>query len=130
MAKRGPPKTPTATLKARDSWRARQRGDKSLEPQSVTPPKWLTEAGRKEWDRMVPDLDANKVLRAEDATALGLLSELLATFIEKRLLRDYDRVVKMLQQFGMTPASRADLPTPKEETKTSGPTTASFIKMG
>ena len=136
----GPPKTPTAILKMRGSWRARVRKD---EPQPAKgaprPPGWLDREARAEWRRIVPELDKVGIIAIVDRAALAILCQSWADYYAARrevetqgwtvttpagLIRRnpmvavmnqaYERWRKMALQFGMTPSARAGLARPKE----------------
>ena len=72
MGKRGPPRTPTATLEARGSWRAKRNPrEPRPEPGRPTRPQWLKGDAKKLWDRLVPQLEAMHVIAAIDREALA-----------------------------------------------------------
>lgn len=67
MGSRGPQPTPTAILKARGSWLVRGRKDEP-EPELGRPrcPSWLTAEAKRKWKRLVPKLEAMRVLAEVD----------------------------------------------------------------
>ena len=71
MGKRGPPKTPTATLKARGSWHANDRNDPDLSMALPNCPDWLKGAGREHWFALLPLMAAGGILRQTDGPALA-----------------------------------------------------------
>ena len=130
----GPPKTPTAILAARNSWRVRHRKQEPLpETQAPEPPHTLSEAAATHWDTLVAaliELDvvsaADGVALAEFAEAMAEVQELTAEITEKgRVVPGYragslianplcsllnqarGRVLKWSREFGLTPAARA-----------------------
>lgn len=72
--KRGPPRTPTAILKRRGSWRAKTREDEPGGGEQSRPvcPAWLEPEAKKEWRRLIPELAALGVLHRVDRNALAL----------------------------------------------------------
>lgn len=71
MGKRGPPKKPTAILKARGSWRADERADAEMPEGIPEAPAWLQGAGRVHWYHLMPMLCAARVVRQTDGPALA-----------------------------------------------------------
>ena len=72
MAKPGPKRTPTKTLKLRESRLVRYRGDEPTPPDGKPAmPSWLTAAGKKCWKRVSADLDAMGLLAKTDENALA-----------------------------------------------------------
>lgn len=71
MGKRGPPKTPTAQLEARGSWRASDRKDAEMPEGLPEAPGFLTAGARVHWFRLLPLLATARVLRQTDGNALG-----------------------------------------------------------
>lgn len=71
MGKRGPPKTPTAQLALRGSWRA---ADRAGEPQPVASappcPGTLNKSARSVWDQVTTQLAAMGTLAVSDGNAL------------------------------------------------------------
>ncbi len=142
MGKRGPQKTPTKMLEARGSWRANGR-DAEPEPEPISGadcPEWIPELGQKWWPQICNELAAMNVLTTADLLAVGLLVDSLAQWLEYRevVKRDgvflthpqsghkilhpayraskdaWEQVLKVSREFGMTPASRANLSVSKE----------------
>ena len=73
MGKRGPPKTPTAELKLRGSWRANDRVNEPVFDDGVPEcPDWLRPEAREVWERLVPKLArVPGLLKAVDENALA-----------------------------------------------------------
>ncbi len=69
---RGPPPTPTASLRLRGSWRSKTRPN---EPKPETgipqPPKYLDAEQKKLWRRLAKQLDAIGIMTKIDGEALG-----------------------------------------------------------
>ncbi len=73
MGKRGPPPKPTAQKKAEGTYRASRASRNELAPKPGVPdrPNWLDAEGRREWDKVVPQLEALGVLATIDAAMLA-----------------------------------------------------------
>lgn len=133
MGARGPQPTPTSTLKLRGSWRAKTRQN---EPQFAAGvpvcPKWITGEARREWRRILPQLEAAGLLTAADLAALAAYCDAWADFCEasaavrkalapkgcgfveairrgllsaKRAARE--ALLKAADRFGLSPATRS-----------------------
>jgi len=135
MAGKGPPKTPTAILKARDSWLAPLRGDEP-EPElsDGKSPSGLSPDEAVIWRDVAPKLARVRVLTETDERDLIRYCQIHAQYdralarvkaegdkvrvgVLKSFIELSDRVSRLSQQFGMTPASRAAIkvvPKPKE----------------
>jgi len=134
MGRRGPPKTPTAILDRRSSWRAKVRHDEPEAVGSPHPPDWLTDAERDVWDRLLPRLESMSVVGAVDSESLAVYVSIFARwrecedFIAKHGMvmsvknsegKEYpqvarsgrlaDQLIKLGQQYGMTASARAGL---------------------
>lgn len=97
-------------------------------------PGWLSPLAAEEWDRVAPNLDAMGIVKAVDATALGLYCEAVARFRSAQellvksgpLIRDRDGALRKnplvaqardasnevrlwAQEFGVTPSARAGI---------------------
>src|SRR2546427_814379 len=127
----GPPRTPTAILAARGSWRAKTRSDEPKPPaERPSCPKWLRIEAKAEWRRQVKALEQMGLLAKCDRALLGVYCEAWADLVElsdllcvvpaegddaRRLARyrhaAADRLLKTAQQFGFSPAARARLHT-------------------
>lgn len=85
MGRRGRPRTPTAILEARGSWRARRRAD---EPGAEAPslpkacPTWLRGLAKDYWHDLYPQLDQLRILRRTDQAALALYCQTYAKLRE------------------------------------------------
>lgn len=135
MGKRGPKKTPTATLKIRGSWRAGQRGGEPQPEGAIGPcPDWLKEFGREKWEEVVAILQPLGLATPADRDALTRYCHAwqdfreAIDFIEKhgpeivtdkgnlipnpavhRMQAAQNRLDRIGGKFGMTPSERADL---------------------
>ena len=142
----GPPPIPTEILKIRGSRLPGRRGNEP-KPQIEAPdcPEWLPQLAREEWDRLVPQLLAQRLLTKLDQGALASLCVAYSMIVQCQRVIDEEgmtywtangAIVKRpevgilvqaqathkayLQQFGMTPASRAGVNAPTSEKKSSG----------
>jgi phage terminase small subunit len=117
--KRGLPKTPTAILRQRGSWRAVERA--KTEPH-YTPgvpecPAWVMGAARTAWNQLVPMLAAVGVLSIADGPPLArycvLWARWAALVVENEstpeILKLSEHLLRLEVHFGMTPASRPDI---------------------
>ncbi len=79
MGSRGPPRTPTAILKARGSWLVKHREETEPKPPRGRPtcPRWLKNEARAEWKRLVVLLDDMGVITKADGNALSRYCKLL-----------------------------------------------------
>ncbi len=135
-----PRKTPRLILEARGSRLAASRGDE-LAPTPGTPrrPRWISERGGKLWRAVAADVQRLGVLTDSDGAALAILCDALAAYIEARdgcehlplgdltrarLARQRDRLwnmtLKLLGEFGLTPAARTHFRVPAAKATTSG----------
>lgn len=102
MGKRGPPKTPTATLEARGSWLAK-RNAKEPKPLIGRParPQWLTGDAKKLWDVLAPQLEAMNVLAKIDREALARYCQLWMRWREvERFIAKEGSTYEMLTKDG------------------------------
>jgi P27 family predicted phage terminase small subunit len=136
---RGFPKTPTAVLAARGSWRANARQhEPKYEVKVPVAPKWVDKKGRTFFRRLAGKMAGAGVMTDADTLALGLLTNCFVMYKEANdileregvtltgtnklgepytiqhpcvhiMLSTWDRIVKMCCQFGLTPASRASI---------------------
>ena len=102
MGRRGPQKTPTATLAARGSWRAKIRTGEPVPPdQPVIAPEWLGDAGRAVWSQIAPALEAMGVLTQIDTGALGRYCELWVRWIHaSKYLREHGETCEIRDKYG------------------------------
>lgn len=118
----GTPKTPTAILKLRGSWRAKLRDDEPEVKSGVgSRPAWLPEASWIFWDKAVTDLTACGILAIVDTESLACLAYARVRLeeaikladgtgsYERRIDNTFDRYTRMLQRFGLDPVSRASV---------------------
>jgi len=137
MGKRGKPKTPTAILKARGSWRGETREGEPEPGGQPDPPAWLSDRASALWAEAVPKLTGIGVATCVDSNALAryvtMLDQWMActefiadhgmTYEDPRddTLKEYphvsrasrlsDQLLKIEQQYGMTASARASLAT-------------------
>ena len=142
MGQRGPAPTPTATLEARGSWRAKTRKDEPVAEGKPRCPEWLTGDAKKAWRKLMPALHQAGLAGEIDRHALARYCQLWARWCELeqfiaergtvypvknkdgeavdmkefphvgRASKLADQLLKLEQQFGMTPAARAALAQP------------------
>jgi P27 family predicted phage terminase small subunit len=132
MGQRGPAPTPTEVLKRRGSWRAKKRKNEPKAATTTRPrcPNWLNVEARKEWQRLVVELEDMGVLAVTDRNALSRYCVLLVrwraaekvlraegtTFMgaggpqarpETREARDLAAELGRIErEFGLTPSAR------------------------
>ncbi len=103
-------------------------------PKRPPPPKWLSQAARKQWDRIAKDLHDCGLLTSIDQLALALLCENYAMWYDAKLLvevegffcrsdngnlyqhpavgamnRAQKNLISLMCQFGMTPSARSTI---------------------
>ena len=89
MAKVGRKKLPTRTLELRGSWRAKTRpNEPKPEPGRPICPKWLSQGAKAVWKRLVPQLDAMRILTKVDGAVLVRYVEMYALWLDT--MRDLD----------------------------------------
>jgi P27 family predicted phage terminase small subunit len=133
----GPPPLPSSIKRMRGTWRQDRANPHEPRPKSGAPrrPAWLTPRARKFWPEYVKLTSSMQVLTHVDGPALGMLCQAHAEYLDAidvitkegasyetptqngRIVRArpevqqaseaWRRVQAMLQQFGLTPASRA-----------------------
>ncbi len=139
MGARGPAPTPTAVLKLRGSWLAKDRTGEP-EPSHDRPrcPAWLDSCAKNLWRRLIPQLEAMGVLGTCDRNAVARYCLTFSkwrraeTFLMKHgdtatvrgELKPYpqvkmamalaDQLLKLEREFGLTPSARARLAKPKD----------------
>lgn len=134
MGKRGPQKTPTATLKLRGSFAAGGReGEPEVKPEIPACPSWVSESGREHWQEVAEMLLPMGLIGKPFSIVLGLLVDALADYVGRSKqaltcplttitkkgefphpihgMRDkaWLRVLRAIQQFGLSPASIASV---------------------
>ena len=86
---RGPRPTPTAVLKDRGSWIAKQR-EAAGEPIPISDepdiPDWVDEKARKYWPEIVEQLVGLQICARSDGLGIGLLCNQLADYVEARAI--------------------------------------------
>lgn len=133
MGKRGPKKTPTATLERRGSWRAKERAGEPEAPVGSSvpkPPKSVSGEAREIWVQIAPTLWASGRLsldalrtferycrtyalwhRVMETAESGMVDREVALTLQK-----LDEQVRRLEAgFGLTPADRAELAIPEQK---------------
>jgi len=123
---------PTAVLSARGSWRAKTRTEEPQVPSGLPDKPAMSEAAATEWDRITTILIGLGIITPIDGDALQIYCETFVTWKEAQAkVRELGSVIKapsgypiqnpylsianaagafcqkMLEQFGMTPASRS-----------------------
>ena len=119
MAKPGPPRIPTATLKLRGPQLVPKRGNEpKIKASAPSCPRWLTGEGRKIWQRLIPQLKKSGIITKLDQFAMaryclyGVLwmRELQNPGRTEATLERYANQLNRLEQsFGLTPSARASL---------------------
>jgi len=128
LGMRGPPKTPTAVLKLRGSWRAKVRTGEPMLSRGIDvpkPPPSLGKAGRKAWKAMAPMLHNSGVLTDADLPLLERYCNATADYAQLRSYLDCngllnpdgsvrraaqqinkvaEQLLSMERQLGMSPA--------------------------
>lgn len=149
MGTRGPAPTPTATLEARGSWRAKARPGEPRPPVvRPTCPQWLSTEAKAEWRRKVKLLEQMGALAEIDGSMLAAFCESWAEYVEACKLiqksgtiikttggnliqnpavpirnRAWARAVAIGKEFGFSPSARARLnvqPPQKPEEQSDG----------
>lgn len=139
MGKRGPAKKPTK-LKILEGNPGKKRLPNEPQPTvgTLRKPEWLRPAAAEHWDRLAPELQRLGLLTVVDEASFGQLCQEYAVWreAEERLAAEEPRVmcvgeqgymqtspwetirrnaradyIAIAKQFGMTPASRADVTT-------------------
>lgn len=135
MGKRGPKKTPTATLKIRGSEVANERWNEPQPKGSIGGcPDWLNEHGKDKWGELIGVLqplglateadrdalagyceawqdfrDAMEAVAEYGAEIVGSKGNLVANPAVHRKQAAWARLNKLAGEFGLTPAARAGL---------------------
>lgn len=138
MGKRGPKTEPTLSKAARGNPGQRRLNQNEPQPKGKAEmPGWLSDAAKKEWERLAPELERLGVLTAVDEKTFATYCQSVADFIAavkamkgqpvmiegasgapKRhpgwelLSATGDRVIKYGSQFGLTPSSRTGISVP------------------
>lgn len=129
MGKRGPRPTPTAELDRRGSWRGKTRSEEPKPADAVVgPPKWIGTYGRAMWRAHAAEMRRLGLLRTLDVRPFALACRAYHDYrtatkrldgsglmpeVRRALIAEQDkawsRCVKLMREFGMTPASRPGL---------------------
>lgn len=117
----GPRPTPTPILAMRDSWRAKMRG-KEPQPQGGlgTAPRWLGKAEKAVWRQLAGELAAMGVGRRPDSNTLARYCVLWVEWKTTRNNKLCPMLLRLEQEFGLTPAARAkiEIDVPARDTAT------------
>lgn len=129
MGRRGPAPTPTALLKARGSWRGQIRdGEPTPDATIPDPPPWLRKDASRHWGVLVKLLFGIGVMADCHSIALAAVCNALARyeklsqqtkFNARSECAAWDRVIKGLKEFGLTPSSITAVRVQKPEQKQS-----------
>lgn len=138
MGKRGPQKVVTKKLEARGSRLVKDRIDEPVYglTSGLEPPTGLGDEGKKQWNRLLSILGKQGVLTDGDLTAFERYCFMWdywkketkqPNFSLAVVLKIEEKLSKLEQQFGLTPASRPNIKATKnvEEDKTKR-----FFKVG
>ena len=147
MGRRGPAPTPTNIVRLRGNPGKRPLSKEEPQPRRSRPscPRWLKGEARKEWNRVVPELDRLGLLTVVDRAALVTYCQAWARWVDAEAnIEQYGSVLKakkseyfqvspyitiskqsallvkaFCQEFGLTPASRTriSVPEPPKEDK-------------
>ena len=146
MGKRGPKPSPTALLKLRGSWRGETREGEPVPPVvEVAAPAWLSEKAAAHWSGIASMLAGLGLMAEVYSPALALMVDALADYIahseaakvEPSVLvspagvsyinpvytlkeRAWDRVLKIVREFGMTPSAITSVKSAKSEKPKAG----------
>ncbi len=147
MPRGGQNKRPVALHKRAGTYREDRHRDRTPHPTPIAPkpPRWLSKPARTEWRRLAPQLDRLGLLTAVDGPAFALLCDTLARLQEYRAQIDREGAVidgyrgaarkhpllgplaqlqrqatTLMEQFGLSPASRARLELPPPDDGTNG----------
>jgi P27 family predicted phage terminase small subunit len=159
MGARGPARMPTATLKARDSWRAKDRvdydADHLLCERAPSPPKHLSADAKACWKDVIKPLMAMKVIGPGDLKTLerycvhwsrwrrandlieenGMFEEdengrMVESSYSTAAYRADTALLKIEQQFGLTPSSRSRVPLKPADKKPEQNAAAKYVASG
>jgi P27 family predicted phage terminase small subunit len=135
------PAKPTAlkNLQGNPGKRAINHREPQPNPARPRPPKWLSKAARKQWDRLAKDLHDCGLLTSIDQLALALLCENYSMWYDAKLLVEVEgffcrsdngnlyqhpavgamntaqkNLISLMREFGMTPSSRSTIKIPVE----------------
>jgi len=117
-------KTPTAKLANRGSWRAKVRKNEPVYDTDIdpTPPDGLDVNGEAIWNRIFPMISNQGVLTCADLAALERYCRywqewkaMTAAGCLHEMVKLEGVMLKLEQQFGLTPASRPNIKSNKQE---------------
>ena len=126
VGRRGPAKTPSKVLTARGSWRGVKRVKSQPKPDDKAPrcPAWLSAKARVAWKTLIPKLTEMGVIGTCDRNALARYCDFFVRWRAAADLGDMDVALKISthllrieQQFGLTPSARASLAVPDKKPK-------------
>lgn len=97
MGRRGPPPKPSALKRAHGTYRPDRAAPNEVAPAPGVPdmPRWLDAEGRREWKRVVPQLEALGVLATVDRAMLA--DYCAAHSLAVRATREYQRAPLMTE---------------------------------
>lgn len=148
MGKRGPAPKPSKLKLIQGTYRKDRAAANEPQPEASTPtcPTWLHREAKKEWKRIVPELEALGLLTQIDRAALAAYCSAYAEWweMEKDIQskgrvqvtdtgyeavrpsvgirnRALDTMHKFLTQFGLTPSSRTRINVPEKREDNSNP---------
>ena len=141
MGRRGPAPTPTnlRILRGNPGKRALNRNEPKPDADRPACPQWLATEAKKEWHRVLPQLEATGILAIVDRAALAAYCQSWARYVEaERMLSQYGSVLKsehsdyvqvspyqtisrqslqsvkaFATEFGLTPGSRSRIIVPE-----------------
>lgn len=135
----GRKKTPRKLLSDSKHAKYERRDEYEPEPESIPMPDSLTPAAQECWEKVVTELDSKGILCRLDGPTLHRYCELWAAWAaatksvdesgltystekgvvanpEVKMMREFhESLLKIEVQFGMTPASRPNIPKPKDK---------------
>ena len=142
MGKRGPAKTPTAQLKLAGSWRGElNKNEPRASTRAPSCPAMLDKYGKAEWRRMVKSLTGMQILSADDRALMiaycvawsdfvraceDVKKSMLTTLASGSLAKHPSQAIKeqasarllrLGQQFGLSPSARSSIEAPEREPK-------------
>lgn len=96
----GRPRLPSSVKKAHGSYRpsTAAKNEVSFKVTRLTPPEWLDERGREEWDRIVPLLDEVRVLTDPDLLALANYCSIASVAINATIKYQTEGYMKAAQK--------------------------------
>lgn len=134
MGKRGPKTQPAALAKQKGTYQPCRHGDDAVKPAELECPEGLGEVAARNWQTIAPMLGRLNITAETDQLSLQMLCEAIEDYIEARNVvleqgittvgsqgniimhpavrvreSTFARVLKMCQEFGMTPSARTNV---------------------